>query len=173
LSFNIPPITTFLVGIPLQKNQVSLTDKFPGNDNVKSKLLRARSAIKVFIVDDSKIVCERTQQMLINIAGVEIVGQAHNAQDAIASISEAKPDVVILDIRLPGQSGIDVLKDIRAKKLPIRVIMMTNYPYPQYRKKCKELGADYFFDKVAEIEMIPNVIAELAKNKPENVKKIQ
>jgi len=121
--------------------------------------------MKVLIVDDSKIVCDGLQQMLINIADVEIVGQANNGQDAIASISESKPDVVILDIRLPGLSGIDVLKDIRAKKLPIRVIMLTNYPYPQYRKKCEELGADYFFDKVAEIEMIPNMIAELAKDK--------
>jgi hypothetical protein len=41
LSFNIPPIITFPVGIPLQKDQVSLTDKFPGNDKVKSKLLSA------------------------------------------------------------------------------------------------------------------------------------
>jgi len=121
--------------------------------------------MRVLIVDDSEIVCERLQQRLINITDVEIVGQAHNGQDAIASISESKPDVVILDIRLPGLSGIDVLKDIRNKKLPIRVIMLTNYTYPQYRKKCKELGADYFFDKVAEIEEIPNVIEELAKNK--------
>ena len=120
--------------------------------------------MRVLVVDDSKIVCDGLQQMLINIAGVEIVGQAHNAQEAIASISEAKPDVVILDIRLPGLSGIDVLKDIRAKKLSCRVIMLTNYPYPQYRKKCKELGADYFFDKVTEIEEIPKVIEELAKN---------
>jgi len=46
----------------------------------KSKLLPARSAIKVLIVDDSKIVCERLEQMLIHIAGVEIVGQARNAR---------------------------------------------------------------------------------------------
>ena len=127
--------------------------------------------MRVLIVDDSKIVCERLQQMLMHIADVEIVGPAHNAQDAITSISESNPDVVILDIRLPGLSGIDVLKDIRDKKLPILVIMLTNYPSPQYRKKCEELGADYFFDKVAEIEEIPNVIEELAKNKPETVKK--
>jgi DNA-binding NarL/FixJ family response regulator len=120
--------------------------------------------MRVLIVDDSKIVCDGLQQMLINIADVEIVGQAHNAEDAIASILELKPDVVILDIRLPGKSGIDVLKDIRAKKLPIRVIMLTNYPYPQYRKKCESLGADYFFDKVAEIEEIPKVIEKLSKN---------
>jgi len=119
--------------------------------------------MKLLIVDDSKIVCERLQQMLIPITDVEIVGQAHNAEDAIKSISELKPEVVILDIRLPGKNGIDVLKDIRVKKLPLRVIVLTNYPYPQYRKKCEELEADYFFDKVAEIEMIPKVIAELVK----------
>jgi hypothetical protein len=50
---------------------------------------------------------------------------------------------------------------------------LTNYPYPQYRKKCEELGADYFFDKVTEIEEIPKVIEELAKKNPENVKKKQ
>jgi DNA-binding NarL/FixJ family response regulator len=129
--------------------------------------------MRVLIVDDSKIVCKGLQQMLINIADVEIAGQAHNAQDAISSIAESKPDVVILDIRLPGRSGIDVLKDIREKKLPCLVIMLTNYPYPQYRKKCEELGADYFFDKVTEIEEIPNVIEALAKKKPENVKQEQ
>jgi DNA-binding NarL/FixJ family response regulator len=127
--------------------------------------------MKVLIVDDSKIVCNGLQQMLTNIADVEIVGQAHNAQDAIQSISEAKPHVVILDVRMPGKNGIDVLKDIRAKKLSCRVIMLTNYPYPQYRKKCEELGADYFFDKVTEIEEIPKVIEELAKHKAEEVKK--
>ena len=129
--------------------------------------------MRVLIVDDSKVVCERLQQILIKITGVKSVGLAHNAPDAIALIAESNPDVVILDIRLPGPNGIDVLKDIRNKKLPIRVIMLTNYPYPQYRKKCEALGADYFFDKVTEIEEIPKVIEELAKNKTENVKKKQ
>jgi DNA-binding NarL/FixJ family response regulator len=129
--------------------------------------------MKVLIVDDSKIVCKGLQQMLAGVADVEIVGQAHNGEDAITSIRESKPDVVILDIRLPGLSGIDVLKDIRAKKWPSRVIMLTNYPYPQYRKKCEELGADYFFDKVTEIEEIPKVIEKLAKNGLRNVKIVQ
>ena len=84
--------------------------------------------MRVLIVDDSKIVCNRLQQMLINIADVEIVGQAHNAQDAIRAIADSVPDVVILDIRLPGPSGIDVLKHIRDKKLSMQVMMLTNYP---------------------------------------------
>ena len=103
--------------------------------------------------------------MLSDIADVNVVGEAYNAGNAIKAILELKPDVVILDIRLPGKSGIEVLKDIRDKKLPIRVIMLTNYPYPQYRKKCEELGADYFIDKVTEIEKIKEVIEQLVKNK--------
>ena len=71
---------------------------------------------------------------------------------------------------MPGLNGIDVLKDLRAKKLSCRVIILTNYPYPQYRKKCEELGADYFFDKVTEIEEIPKVIEELAKDNKEKGK---
>ena len=117
--------------------------------------------MKVLIVDDSKIVCNGLREMLINIANLVVVGEAHNADEAVKAISELKPDVVILDIRLPGPSGIEVLKDIRGKKLPIRVIMLTNYPYPQYRKKCEELGADYFFDKVTEIEKVTEVIEQL------------
>ena len=117
--------------------------------------------MKVLIVDDSKIVCNGLREMLINIADLVVVGEAHNADEAVKAISELKPDVVILDIRLPGPSGIEVLKDIRDKKLPIRVIMLTNYPYPQYRKKCEELGADYFFDKVTEIEKVTEVIEQL------------
>jgi len=121
--------------------------------------------MKVLIVDDSKIVCNGLRQMLSDIADVNVVGEAYNAGNAIKAILELKPDVVILDIRLPGKSGIEVLKDIRDKKLPIRVIMLTNYPYPQYRKKCEELGADYFIDKVTEIEKIKEVIEQLVKNK--------
>jgi len=117
--------------------------------------------VKVLIVDYSKIVCNGLREMLINIADLVVVGEAHNADEAVKAISELKPDVVILDIRLPGPSGIEVLKDIRDKKLPIRVIMLTNYPYPQYRKKCEELGADYFFDKVTEIEKVTEVIEQL------------
>lgn len=126
--------------------------------------------MKVLIVDDSKTVCNGLQKMLTGIPGIKISGQAHNGNDAITSISELKPDVVILDIRLPDLSGIDVLIDIKAKKLPTKVIMLTNYPYPQYREKCRELGADYFFDKVTEIEEIPLLIEELAKDYKEKGK---
>jgi len=120
--------------------------------------------VKVFIADDSAPMREQIAATLSELKGIEIVGQAQNAPEAIDSIQKLKPDVVILDIRMPGGNGIAVLKEIKKySKAPI-VIMLTNYPYPQYRKKCKELGADYFFDKSTEFEKINEVLENLIKD---------
>jgi len=119
--------------------------------------------MKVFIVDDSKIVCDGLKKIIEGMDGFEVSGTAENAPDAVRSITKLKPDAVILDIRLPGPSGIEVLKDIRNGKLPVKVIVLTNYPYPQYRKKCKELGADCFFDKVTEIEKVREALIAMKK----------
>jgi DNA-binding NarL/FixJ family response regulator len=122
--------------------------------------------MKVFLVDDSAIVLEKLAAMISGIDGVEIAGQALNARDAIQSIVKLKPDVVILDIRLNGGgNGMDVLKRIKNEIPPPIVIMLTNYPYPQYREKCQAMGADYFFDKVTEIEKIYDTFKQLLTDK--------
>ena len=72
--------------------------------------------------------------------------------------------MVILDIRLIGKDGVNVLERIKKERPPPVVIMLTNYPDPLYRKKCRELGAEYFFDKVTEIESFIKVLRTLAQN---------
>lgn len=119
--------------------------------------------MKVFIVDDSAVVCERLIGMLTELAEIEIAGQAQNAQDAIQSIRKLKPDVVILDIRMPGGNGIEVLKEIKKDKPAPLIIILTNYPYSQYRKKCMEGGADFFFDKSTEFQEVIEVLKKLIK----------
>jgi DNA-binding NarL/FixJ family response regulator len=123
--------------------------------------------MKVFLVDDSVIVLEKLAAMVSSIEGVEIAGQALNVHDAIQSIVKLKPDVVILDIKLTGGgNGMDVLKRIKKEIPPPIVIMLTNYPYPQYREKCQALGAEYFFDKVTEIEKVGESLAQLMNDHP-------
>ncbi len=117
--------------------------------------------MKVFIVDDSAILRERLISMLSEIKGIEIAGQAQSAREAINSIRDLNPDVVILDIRMPGGNGISVLQNIKKDKPPPIVIMFTNYPYPQYRKKFMDAGADFFFDKSTEFDNLIEVFKQL------------
>ncbi len=90
--------------------------------------------------------------MLSKLKDVEVVGQAEDGLQAIDSIRKLKPDAVVLDIQMPKGSGIEVLQKIKIGEPSPTVIMLTNYPYPQYRKRCMDAGADFFFDKSAEFD---------------------
>jgi DNA-binding NarL/FixJ family response regulator len=120
--------------------------------------------MKVFIVEDSDIVVKRVKILLSTFEELEFIGQAANATDAVEAILQLKPDVVILDIRLIGGNGMKVLERIKKEEPSPVVIMLTNYPYPQYREKCRKLGAEYFFDKVTEIESLVKVLKMLAQD---------
>jgi len=122
---------------------------------ITSKLLN------VFIVDDSQVVRERLTAMLSEFSFINIVGYADNPLSATETIVKTNPDVVILDIFLIGGSGIHVLKNIRGKQVTSKVIVLTNYAQDQYRKKCFEEGADFFFDKSIEFDHVIDVIQKL------------
>jgi two-component system response regulator DevR len=127
--------------------------------------------LTVYIVDDSQVMRQRLTESVTDIAGVEITGQSSDPFEALDGIRELHPDVVILDIRLPSRSGIDVLKDIKREPAAPIVIMITNYPYPQYRQGSMAAGADYFFSKIDEFEMIRKTLSRLGlhhQNKIQN-----
>jgi DNA-binding NarL/FixJ family response regulator len=117
--------------------------------------------LTVYIVDDSDVMRKKISESVADIAGVEIVGQSGDPCEALDTIVRAHPDVVILDIRLPGRSGIDVLKDIKKEAPAPIVIMITNYPYRQYRQGSMAAGADYFFSKINEFDMIRETLRDM------------
>jgi DNA-binding NarL/FixJ family response regulator len=117
--------------------------------------------LTVYIVDDSQVMRERLTESVADISGVEIAGQSGDPFEALDRITKSHPDVVILDIRLPQRSGIDLLKDIKERPAAPIVIMITNYPYHQYRQACMAAGADYFFSKIDEFEMIRETLSRM------------
>jgi DNA-binding NarL/FixJ family response regulator len=119
--------------------------------------------MKVFIADDSRVVVERLADLLKEVPGVQLVGRAEDAPEAIHSIVKTNPDAVILDLQMPGGSGLEVLRTIRQSHPSVWVLICTNYPYPQYREECIAAGANYFLDKSAEFEKIPEILRELTK----------
>jgi DNA-binding NarL/FixJ family response regulator len=111
----------------------------------------------VLLVEDSTLVRARLKNMLEQIQGVEIVGHADDVVEAGETFTRLHPNVVILDLELPTESGITVLQYIRRVSRETLVIVLTNHAHPHYRKKCLSEGANYFLDKSAEFEEVVNM----------------
>lgn len=114
--------------------------------------------MKVLLVDDSPMVRERLKAMLSELPDVESIGQAKGSVEAMYSFQNLNPDVVILDIQMPDGNGIGVLEKVKKAKQPPMVIVFTNQSYPQYRKRCIDAGADFFFDKSSEFDKVAEVL---------------
>ncbi|MCK4336311.1 MAG: response regulator transcription factor [Candidatus Aminicenantes bacterium] len=117
--------------------------------------------LKALVADDSDVTRSRILTLLSENPGVGVIGEAKDGLEASILTEKLKPDIVILDIRMPKKNGIETLKLIKKNDPPPIVIMLTNFPYQQYKKECKKAGADYFFDKSMEFDKIPIILDEL------------
>jgi DNA-binding NarL/FixJ family response regulator len=122
-----------------------------------------KGTMKVLVVDDSEIVRERLKDMLSEVMEGAVIGQAKDTSEAIQMLHKLHPEVVILDIEMPGKSGIDLLREIKKGKQPPLAIVLTNQSYPQYRQVCIKAGADFFFDKSTEFDKVTQVLKQLNK----------
>ena len=124
--------------------------------------------VQVIIVEDSAIIRSRLTEALAEIPGVEIVGLAETESAAIALLRNSGWDAAILDLQLKSGTGLGVLKQLEQLSRPARtrIIVFTNYAFPQYRDRSLALGADYFFDKAREFHRVREVLQELARGAP-------
>ena len=118
------------------------------------------SKLKILIVEDSSIILERVNSLLNEMDCISEVFSSENGIRAVEMVEECNPDLVLLDINLPGKSGISILREIKSR-LSTKVIMLTNYSDNYYRTLCHEIGADHFLDKTTEFEQIPELIKRL------------
>jgi len=93
-----------------------------------------------------------------------MVYEAKNGVEALQLIIEKEPDLAIIDIRMPDMNGIELLKILREMKTKVKICMLTNYHYPQYRKRCLAAGADYFLSKTEDFEKIDIIVSNMLKD---------
>lgn len=123
--------------------------------------METSNPVKVFIAEDSAVVRERVVELVTQIGGVEVVGQAATAARAIEGILLTRPDWVVLDYQLAGGTGIEVMRAVRDRSPGTVFIVLTNHPSPQYRRRCIDAGASWFFDKSVEFRKVKDVVAGL------------
>ncbi len=116
----------------------------------------------VFIVEDDP----KTRNQLTDLLAVEeafaVVGQAGSVREALASLEATLPEAVLLDISLPDDSGIAVLKFIRQRGWDSQVIVLTSNPYVALRTKCRTLGAAAVLDKLDGLDQVREALLALS-----------
>ncbi|MEX1071549.1 MAG: response regulator transcription factor, partial [Anaerolineales bacterium] len=83
--------------------------------------------LKILLVDDHEVVRLGLKSLLSHYPKFEVVAEAGTADDAIKLAQRYKPDVVVMDIRLPGKSGIDATREIVAERAETKVVMLTTF----------------------------------------------
>ena len=122
------------------------------------------SKLVMLIVDDNMRFVERMIGLLDEASNIGYINVANDYHEATRIIDEERPDVVLLDINLPGKSGIEILKQIKNGKVNSHVIMVTNHADDYYRHQCKEIGADHFLDKSNDFSKVPGIINGLGRS---------
>jgi two-component system response regulator DevR len=118
--------------------------------------------MKVVLVDDATELRNLVRDLLADVPGLEIAGEAGDVPEALELVRTLRPDVVLLDISLPSGSGIDVLRQAKQLQPAPVVIMLTNMHLPQYRVACANAGADHFFEKTTGLPEMRELLMELA-----------
>jgi two-component system response regulator DevR len=115
------------------------------------------SEVRVLVVDDSPAIRTRLATLMRDAAGVE-VAEAPGADEALEHLRAHGADVVVLDVHMPGRSGLDVLPEIKASPGSPLVIVLTSHPTDHHRRQCLAQGADYFFDKSRDFARVVEVL---------------
>jgi DNA-binding NarL/FixJ family response regulator len=120
------------------------------------------SGLKVLLIDDTVMILQRLQSLLSEVKQVSSTESATSAEEALVLMDGYQPDVMVLDINMPGMGGIEMLRKLNVKKMikPV-VIMLTNNTFAGYRDECMRLGADYFLDKSRDFLMIPTIVEKV------------
>jgi DNA-binding NarL/FixJ family response regulator len=117
--------------------------------------------IRVVVADDHEVV-RRGLGCLFNDSEVKIVGEAATGEEAIQQTRKHKPDVVVLDIRMPGMDGLDTLEKIKAEYPDLPVVMMSTYDNPTYVARAVALGAADYVLKGSSRDQILDAITRAA-----------
>ncbi len=118
--------------------------------------------IRVCIVDDQTLVREGIRSLLGLAGDIEVVAEASDGQEAIGAIMRSTPDVVLLDMRMPKKTGIDVLKELRARAVEVRAILLTTFDEDAVVLEAVRAGAKGFLLKDVTKDALFSAIRELA-----------
>lgn len=115
-------------------------------------------SLKVMLVDDHALIREGLRQLLEFDGSIEVVGEAGSGEECLVKIKSTKPQVLLLDINMPGMNGIEVLEEIKRQKLDVKVLILTVHNEVEYLLKAVDIGVDGYLLKESEYSELKRAI---------------
>ena len=116
---------------------------------------------RILIADDSPLMRRQIRAILERDPGIRICGEAENGVEALQQVQESRPDLVVLDLRMPVMNGLVATREIKKVAPNVVVLLFTLYDSPQIEVESKRAGADALLPKTAASTELPQVIHSL------------
>lgn len=121
--------------------------------------------IRILIADDHAIVREGLKQILSGTSDMVVAAEAGNGQEVMDKLGKDDIDLVVLDITMPGKSGLDILKDIKNQKPGLPVLILSMYPEEQYAMRVLKAGASGYLSKESAPDELIKAIRQISQGK--------
>lgn len=122
-------------------------------------------SIKVMLADDHVLCREGIKQLLEFDGSIEVISEVSNGEDCLNQLPDLMPEVLLLDINMPKINGIEVLEEIKKKKYPVKVLMLTVHNEVEYLLKTFDLGTDGYITKGSDFKELKKAIMYLVEGK--------
>ncbi|MFQ6013867.1 MAG: response regulator [Anaerolineae bacterium] len=119
--------------------------------------------IRVLVADDHPVVRQGLRSLLSSFSDIEVVGEASTSFAVVEQVREVKPDVVLLDILMPGPNGIEIARQLRRAQPEVKIIILTTYDDDEYLYGALQAGAHGYLLKSASHEMLASSIRSVYK----------
>ena len=121
--------------------------------------------ITVLLVDDHPVVVEGLRKVLQTAGDISVAGEAHEAATAITIAQSLKPDVILMDLRMPGATGVQAVRRMRDLEILSAVLILTSYGDQAYVRQAMEAGADGYLLKSTPPEELINAIRQASRGR--------
>jgi len=118
--------------------------------------------IRVLLADDHAIVRAGLKEILADTGDVTVAGEATNGQEVMAQVRAQDFDVAVLDMSMPGRSGIELIKQVKDEKPKLRILVLTMHSEEQYAVRALKAGASGFLTKEAAADQLVAAIRKVA-----------
>lgn len=121
-------------------------------------------SIKIMLADDHILMREGIRQLLEFDGMMEVISEANDGEECLRKLEETKPQVLLLDINMPKKNGIEVLKEIKRKKIDVKVLILTVHNEVEYLMKAVDIGVDGYILKDSESAELKKAINMVLNN---------